>query len=149
MAYTNHINTIVEALRSLLLGEFKVKIDYSMFFNPGFGHNEYIRYFIDSEDYVSSNTDGEVRNYTFGIDYYFNTAEIDRTKFSKIISKRIEQLKQLLMYNRTYQPNSVYTWHDARIETIEIGALEDNEGYEKVHFIHCDFTVTRFNKWVM
>ncbi len=147
MAYTNHIETIREALHLLLIAEFNVKVDFNIEFNPGFGKNEYIRYFFQGDNFVSSNSDGETREYTFDIDIYINTAKIDKTKFTQTASKRIEQLNQLLSYYRTYQPSNVYKWHDSRIESIEIDRLEDVEGFENVKIIRCEYTVVRTGQW--
>lgn len=141
---TNHIKTINDALFSLLSTKFKT-VELALLFNAEFNRDEYVRYWPMTQEHITSNNDGEIRRYLYDIDVYFDVNQFTRTIFEKKISVRLEDLKQLLMESRTYQPSGVYKWHDAAIETIQI--LQPEDGYDNIYYIHCEFSLLRFNQW--
>lgn len=142
MSSTNHLKIINDALHDLLLSEFKVPIDFAKEYNIDFSKNEYIRYWITEQPLISANSVGEDREYIYEIEHYFNRFSMNRIKFNNLIAARIEQMKQLLMENRTYIL-SIYYWHDANLDIGEIEQIED----KKVYFYHADLHLTRFNQW--
>ena len=147
MAYTDHLQTVNDALHALLIGEFETDIKFESEFQPNWKRSEYIRYWPVSQIYVSGNTSGEDRQYTYDIDIYFNIKQMSRNVFKNTVSERLERLKQLLMENRTYQPSDVYKWHDGTVDEIEILKRDEEDDYEGIYYVHCEFTIMRFNQW--
>lgn len=147
MSYTNHLKTITDALHSLLISEFKIKVEYSKDFRMNFGQSEYISYWCTEQNLISTNTDGEDREYVFEIFHYFDNKRFDKKLFDEKISERVEQLKQLVMENKTYQPGDVYKWHDAELESIGIEHFEDEEELPNIYFIQSELHLRRFNEW--
>ena len=147
MAYTNHTKTVNDALHALLIGEFKQSVFLQSKFEPKFKENEFISYWLVDSDFDSTFSDGENRMYNYEIKIYFNRKVMNREFFENTISARMEQLRQLLSENKTYQPSDVYKWHDAKIDLIEIIEIEEDEDMEEMIYINCEFSLMRACIW--
>jgi hypothetical protein len=150
MSYTNHLGTVNDALNDLIKTEFaSIPVKNERKFKPDFRKGEFIRFWCVAQSEPELNSDGETREYTYDIDFYFNLSVLKRPKFEDLLAARTEQLKQLLQENVTYQPGGTYVWHNARIDLIEVEDFEDEEeeAYRNIVYVHCEFTLRRFNQW--
>jgi hypothetical protein len=149
ITYTNHVETITDALRYLLDAEFNYEIVQSRYFEPErIGKGEYFRYFLSEQPVVSTFAGGETRDYIFNCSWYFNSRNYDYKKtFDDIISDRIERLKRLLFNNKYYSPSNVYKWHHLQVGIAEIFYLgEEDPELEKYSHVLCTpiiITITR------
>lgn len=149
MSYTDHTEIVNDALHALLIGEFKVPVKYEREngFIPDLRRGECIRYFNVSQDHISNNSDGEDRQFNYELDYWFNKRVITKTNFEKTVWERVEQLRQLLAENVTYQPSD-YKWHDLVIDVCELVHLEDEDGnLTGESLVHFEFNMMRFCQW--
>ena len=144
---TNHLKTINDALHSLL-------ISYSPELSPlmpgkdlKWKRNEFMRYWCTAQNHISSDNDGETREYTYEINHYFNFTTLDKPKIVNTVFGRLEDVKETLMESRTYQPSSVYKWHDLAINNIEVLKVEEEEPLAGIYYIKFELTLKRFNQW--
>ncbi len=140
VTYVNHVETVTDSLRYLLVTEFNNDIIQSKFFNSDkLGRGEYFRYYLSEQPVIELHSDGETRDYTFECAWYFNTKQLDFKKtFDDLVSERIERLKRLLHNNRNYSPSSVYKWHHLIVEPLESFYLgEDDEDLKNYSHILC------------
>ena len=144
---TNHLKTINDALHALL-------ISYAPELNPlmpgesiRFKSNEFMRYWCIAQDFISADNSGETREYTYEINHYFNVTNLDRPKFVNTVFGRLEEIKELLMENRTYQPSGVYKWNDLSINTIEVLQIEEEKPLAGTYYIKFEVKLKRFNQW--
>ena len=147
ITYTNHVETVTDSLRYLLVTEFNNEIVQDKDFNPDkLGRGEYFRYYLQEQPILDNSSDGETRDYTFNCAWYFNTKYFDFKKtFDNLVSDRIERLKRLLANNRNYTPSGVYKWHGVKVEPEEsfyIGDEDDEELISYIHIITVPITIT-------
>jgi len=148
---SNHLKTVNEALHSLLIGTFKFpvelkRLDVGEIKELNFKQNEYCRYW-GKQEYTDGNSDGGNVEYTYRLNHYFNTKRINRNDIETKMFGRLEDYNQLLMSSRTYQPSSVYKWHDLLVVDGEILQVDDDEPHAGMYYIDLTFTMKRFNQW--
>lgn len=116
ITYNNEIETIYAALYSLINSEFtELNVRNFPAFDSAFlgRNNEYIRFFYLSDDHVGTTSDGEVRDFSYGVSYYLRYSGNDaRNTFEDKLADRTERIRKLVGQAKTYQPSSVYKWHD-------------------------------------
>jgi len=159
VTYTDYQGDVINpALDALINAEFNttaplVETRFKDVFEQSYldTRGEYIRWYSDQSEFISGLSNGETREYTYIINYYIDNANrYIKDFYEKVISDRVQRLNQLLIENRTYQPSSVYKWHDAVMETI--GKPEKlNETIEDVkdsiYVVEMEFKITRTNTW--
>jgi len=144
---TNHLKTINDAFHSLLIS-YQPELSP---LKPGkdlkWKRNEYMRYWCTGQDLISADNSGETRQYTYEINHYFNFTNLDRPKIVNTVFGRLEDIKEALMENRTYQPSEVYKWNDLAINLIEVLRLDEDEALAGIYYIRFELTLMRFNQW--
>jgi len=145
MSYTNHETVISNALLGLLGGEFDIDVVLSSKFEPKYLRNEYIRAWCEGRTFNELNTEGESRDYNFGIYYYFNIRNITQKIMDDTVHPILERVKQLLEENMTYQTGG-YKWHGLAIDDIEF-LYDEDENNVNNHYLRFDVRLTRFNQW--
>ena len=150
MSYTNHTKTVNDALHDLLVATFPgIPVELVVQdqpYTPKFKKGEHIEYWLIEQPLVSKNSDGEDREFIYGINHYFNDYFFKRSDFEELYMARYEKLKQALMKDRSYYVNGSYIWHDAGVDNIELLAM-DVEEFGHVKFYNCEFQAMRFNQW--
>ena len=145
----NHTKIVNDALNDLLVATFP-GITVSMAvqdqeFKPEFKKGEFIEFWLIEQPYVSGNSDGEDREFIYGINHYFNGYHFKRTDFEDLYMDRYETLKKALMENRSYYSGGSYIWHDAKIDSPQFLSLSDE--WSHVKYYNTEFSFVRFNQW--
>jgi len=115
-------------------------------FQPEFQKDEFIEYWIIDQPIVGTNSDGETREYVYGINHYFHKRLYRRLDFEGLYSDRFDKLKEAIMENVSYYKDGSYIWHDARVENMAFRELE-HESYGNVKYYNMELVITRFNQW--
>jgi len=152
VTYTNNEKTnISDPFRALLWAEFApIDVVLDDGFDPArMTRGEYIRYYFLDSNEVSKHSDGETRDYTLELVYYFDT-ERYRTKkaFDEVYSDRSERAKATIEQNRYYD-DGTYRWHNMTIESDPIQSVAELEDIENEATMAARFTITitRNNYW--
>jgi hypothetical protein len=120
ITFENDLQIIGAALQSLINDEFdSIPVINDPEFNPSHlaKRGRYIRYFYDSDEVVSNDTNGQTRVYKFKIELNFKRDPEAGRWFEKTASPDVERLTKLLQQNITYYPGGVYKWHSAKMES--------------------------------
>jgi len=151
VTYTNHLDAIVDALKTILFDEFKpVPVIYDEGYeNRHLKHGEYIRFWLERDNWISGNTSGETRQYSFQIDFYIEDRKrLNDYNFQNYHSTKAERLKQVLNSNRVYGST---TWHALEVESLAYLSAEEifaeQEGLENIRAIRLIVNITRSNFW--
>jgi len=154
VTYVNDIKTnISDPLEALLWTEFQpVDVVLEDMFQESriSTRGEYIRYYFLDSDEESKHSDGETRNYTMEIVYYFDTRVFRTGKaFDEVYSDRSERLKAVLEQNRYHTSSGTYRWTTMTISTDPIQTVEELEDIEdeKTMAQRFEVTITRSNFW--
>jgi hypothetical protein len=66
ITYTNHVETVSDAMRYLIVTEFDCDVVQAKLFEPDkLRRSEYFRYYLEEQPLLSKFSGGETRNYTF------------------------------------------------------------------------------------
>ena len=153
ITYTNEIKTIGDALYDIMYDELKpIPVILSNRFEAKeLGQQgEYIRYWIGPSNTISYYSNGECREYEVNIYYYINQNRYRKGAFfDEVLSVKSEQLKRLLLDNRSYEPGDVYKWHYLVVNQPEyplnVNEIDELEGYENIKVIHHQLNIHRDN----
>ena len=144
ITYTNHVETITDSLRYLLVQEFNCEIvQEEKFVSKHLDKGEYFNYYLTEQPIELLHSDGETRNYTFECKWFFNTKQFEfRKTFDDLVSERIERLKRLLYNNRSYTPSNVYKWHHLVTEIEKsFYLIEEDEETNYAHVLCVPITI--------
>ena len=141
--YTQHIKIINMALSNLVREEFtsinvvnKYEFDFATFAK----NSEYIRFHYLNDYFISRNTDGETRAFTFDLSIYFDRLKFNRRKeFENLYSDRVDRMTKLLSQNPTYT-TEYYYWHDLKIQEREYVEFTP-EDLKNKHIAEFKFTI--------
>ena len=147
MSYYSHIAAITAQIETLVADQFsELNVRHQpMYESDQLGkRHEYIRFFYDSDNLVSRNSDGETRDFVFNVSYYFHNFN-RRADFSDHVFYQVERLNWILC-NEPTQNNSSdeYVWHDGRMEGREFIQPEDDSN---VYEVQIQFVVTKTCMW--
>lgn len=161
ITYTNNAKAVSDGLKTILLGEFtatygspNMDIVIHNVFEPGrlARKGEYVRIGLEGSPFVSLVSDGEYRDYVFGIYYYIDLYKHGQQReWEDYLSDRMEHIRKLIMNNYYYTSGGSYVWHQAQIEEMTrpqaLNETEEEleEGFENVRVIKLTVKITRGN----
>ena len=157
ITYTNNIEAVKEGLKTIISGEFKQNyipvVFAEEFEDEHLKSGEYIRLWIEESRFIGAHSDGELKEYEFQINIYFNSSRVNINKdFDNWASEESERLVRLLNNSRYYESSGAYVWHRLTVETpgflqdlTIIEDFEDEEGLENIKVIPHIVIITRSN----
>lgn len=149
ITFTEHLKTINNALYDLIRAEFTtIKIIYKPEFDFAdlAKHGEYIRFYYDNDSFVSRNSDGETRDFSYNLSIYFDRFKIARRDdFEDLYANRVDRLTKLLSQNPTHTVSGSYVWHDLKVAEREYNEFDEDQ--TNVVELRCQIEITKTTMW--
>jgi len=145
VSYYSHIDEINKQIEYLLSGQFtEINVRCAPEFeDERLGkRREYIRYYYESDDLISRNTDGETRDFMFSISFYFQDFN-KKDGFNSHVFYQLDRLNWILCNEPTQNDtDDAYVWHDGRIT-----GRERIQEVENLLEIRMTFVATKTCMW--
>ena len=128
VTFTNNFTNILDKLRNILRTEFKGALPIYVGHESAQASSQFIRLDPIGSELTEYNTNGEIREYTVNMYYYFLDKNIKKTSLDHVLRyvSRIEALSHDYHIMTLTDSSKVF---DARIESTTLNTLEEDNEY--------------------
>lgn len=107
---------------------------------------KYYRIYQDGSALIDQGTGYETRSYNYQISYYYQfSGDESKNKFEDVISNDWEHLYNYLMENRSYNPSSVYKWHNIEFGEVSGVTWGIDDEFPEIGHIDAEVSFIRTN----
>ena len=128
VTFTNNFKNILDKLRNILRTEFKGALPIYVGHESAQASSQFLRLDPVGSELTEYNTNGEIREYTVNMYYYFLDKNIKKTSLDHVLryASRIEALIHDYTSTTLTDSSNLY---NGRIESTSLNALEDENEY--------------------
>ena len=128
VTFTNNFTNILDKLRNILRTEFKGALPIYVGHESAQASSQFIRLDPIGSELTEYNTNGEIREYTVNMYYYFLDKNIKKTSLDHVL-RYISRIEALIHDNISMTLSDSTNSFNCRVESTALNTLEEENEY--------------------